>query len=92
MKTPQKDLVSWNSLIATFAQGGCPEEALELFRVMEKENVKPNDVTMVGVLSACTKKLDLEFGRCVCSYIERNEINVNLTLSNAMLVYEMWEL
>uniref|UniRef100_A0A7N2KPY6 Pentatricopeptide repeat-containing protein n=1 Tax=Quercus lobata TaxID=97700 RepID=A0A7N2KPY6_QUELO len=85
VKTPQKDVVSWNSMITAFAQGGCPEEALELFRGMEKENVKPNDVTMVGVLSACTKKLDLEFGRWVCSYIERNEINVNLTLSNAML-------
>ena len=85
VKTPQKDVVSWNSMITAFAQGGCPEEALELFRGMEKENVKPNDVTMVGVLSACTKKLDLEFGRWVCSYIEKNEINVNLTLSNAML-------
>ncbi|XP_050239444.1 pentatricopeptide repeat-containing protein At2g29760, chloroplastic-like [Quercus robur] len=85
VKTPQKDVVSWNSMITAFAQGGCPEGALELFRGMEKENVKPNDVTMVGVLSACTKKFDLEFGRWVCSYIERNEINVNLTLSNAML-------
>jgi pentatricopeptide repeat protein len=85
VKTPQKDVVSWNSIIKAFAQGGFPEEALELFRGMEKENVKPNDVTMVGVLSACTKKLDLEFGRWVCSYIEKNEISVNLTLSNAML-------
>ncbi|GMY10619.1 pentatricopeptide repeat-containing protein At2g29760, chloroplastic-like [Fagus crenata] len=63
VKTPQKDVVSWNSMIKAFAQGGLPEESLELFRGMEKENVKPNDVTMVGVLSACTKKLDLEFGR-----------------------------
>uniref|UniRef100_A0A2N9GH79 Pentacotripeptide-repeat region of PRORP domain-containing protein n=1 Tax=Fagus sylvatica TaxID=28930 RepID=A0A2N9GH79_FAGSY len=85
VKTPQKDVVSWNSMIKAFAQGGFPEEALELFRGMEKENVKPNDVTMLGVLSACTKKLDLEFRRWVCSYIERNEISVNLTLSNAML-------
>jgi pentatricopeptide repeat protein len=85
MKIPRKDVVSWNSMITAFVQGGCPERALELFRGMEKENVKPNDVTMVGVLSACTKKLDLEFGRWVCSYIERNEISVDLTLSNAML-------
>jgi pentatricopeptide repeat protein len=84
MKIPWKDVVSWNS-ITTFVQGGYPEGALELFRGMEKENVKPNDVKMVGVLSACTKKLDLEYGRWVCSYIERNEISVNLTLSNAML-------
>ncbi|KAK9280629.1 hypothetical protein L1049_014325 [Liquidambar formosana] len=65
--------------------GGCPEEALELFRGMEAENMKPNDVTMVGVLSACAKKLDLEFGRWVHSYIERNKISLGLTLSNAML-------
>uniref|UniRef100_A0A2N9ESY4 DYW domain-containing protein n=1 Tax=Fagus sylvatica TaxID=28930 RepID=A0A2N9ESY4_FAGSY len=76
---------SCGDLDLALLQGGFPEEALELFRGMEKENVKPNDVTMVGVLSACTKKLDLEFGRWVCSYIERNEISVNLTLSNAML-------
>lgn len=85
VKTPQKDVVSWNSMITAFAQGGCPEGALQLFKEMEAENVKPNDVTMVGVISACAKKLDLEFGRWICSYIERNEISVNLTLSNAML-------
>ncbi|GMY10614.1 pentatricopeptide repeat-containing protein At2g29760, chloroplastic-like [Fagus crenata] len=79
------DVVSWNSMIKAFAQGGFPEGALGLFRGMEKENVKLNDVTMLGVLSACTKKLDLEFRKWLCSYIERNEISVNLTLSNAML-------
>ncbi|GMY10611.1 pentatricopeptide repeat-containing protein At2g29760, chloroplastic-like isoform X1 [Fagus crenata] len=77
-------------MIKAFAQGGFPEEALELFRGMEKENVKPNDMTMVGVLSACTKKLDLEFRRWVCSYIERSEISVNLTLTNAMLDIAAW--
>ncbi|XP_022964665.1 pentatricopeptide repeat-containing protein At2g29760, chloroplastic [Cucurbita moschata] len=80
-----KDVVSWNSMISAFAQGNCPEDALELFLKMEGANVMPNSVTMVGVLSACAKKLDLEFGRWVCSYIERKEISVDLTLCNAML-------
>ncbi|XWS28700.1 hypothetical protein CRYUN_Cryun25bG0093900 [Craigia yunnanensis] len=85
LMTGEKDVVSWNSMITGLAQRGCAEKALELFKRMEEEIVKPNDVTMVGVLSACTKKLDLEFGRWVYSYIERNGIRVNLTLSNAML-------
>ncbi|KAG6681156.1 hypothetical protein I3842_13G077800 [Carya illinoinensis] len=85
LKIPRKDVVSWNSIIMGFARGGYPEEALDVFRGMEKENVKPNDLTMVGVLLACAKKLDLEFGRWVCSYIEKNEISVSLTLSNAIL-------
>ncbi|RVW56721.1 Pentatricopeptide repeat-containing protein, chloroplastic [Vitis vinifera] len=82
---PRRDVVSWNSMITAFVQGGCPEEALELFQEMETQNVKPNGITMVGVLSACAKKSDFEFGRWVHSYIERNRISESLTLSNAML-------
>ncbi|KAL5814758.1 hypothetical protein ACOSQ4_025399 [Xanthoceras sorbifolium] len=81
----EKDVVSWNSMISGFVQGGCFDKALELFRGMEAENVKPNVVTMVGVLSACAKMKDLEFGRWVRSYIEQNGIKMDLTLSNAML-------
>lgn len=85
LNIPRKDVVSWNSMIKAFVQGDCPDEAFKLFREMEMENVKPNDVTMVGVLSACGKKADIEFGRWLCSYIQRNGIAVNLTLNNAML-------
>ncbi|TXG74343.1 hypothetical protein EZV62_002922 [Acer yangbiense] len=81
----EKDVVSWNSMISRFVQGGCFDKALELFKEMEAENVKPNAVTKVGVLSACTKMKDLEFGRWVRSYIEQKGIKMDLTLSNAML-------
>ncbi|WCJ29226.1 Tetratricopeptide repeat (TPR)-like superfamily protein [Euphorbia peplus] len=80
-----RDVVSWNSMIAGFAQGGFPEKALALYERMEVENVRGNDVTMVAVLSACAKGMDLEFGRRVCEYIERNGIDASLTVSNAML-------
>ena len=82
---PRKDVVSWNAMITAFAQEGFPERALFLFQEMEMKDVKPNVITMVSVLSACAKKLDLEFGRWICSYIEKNEIAVDLTLNNAML-------
>ncbi|KAJ7974931.1 Pentatricopeptide repeat-containing protein [Quillaja saponaria] len=84
-KIQRKDVVSWNSLINAFTQGGSPEGALHLFKEMEVNNVKPNNITMVGVLSACTKMLDLEFGSWICSYIKRNDLSVDLTLNNAML-------
>ncbi|XVF68961.1 hypothetical protein PTKIN_Ptkin11bG0042800 [Pterospermum kingtungense] len=55
----EKDVVSWNSMITGLAQRGCAEMALELFKRMEAESVKPNDVTVVGVLSACTKEISV---------------------------------
>ncbi|TKY53486.1 Pentatricopeptide repeat-containing protein [Spatholobus suberectus] len=82
---PGKDVVSWNAMINAFAQGGLPEKALLLFQEMEMKDVKPNVITMVSVLSACAKRLDLEFGRWICSYIENNGFAEALILNNAML-------
>lgn len=82
---PRRDVVSWNSMITGFVRGDYPDQAVELFRGMQAEGVRPNAVTMVGMLSACTKKSDLEFGRWVHSYMERNGIGEDLTLNNVML-------
>ncbi|KAL6959364.1 Pentatricopeptide repeat-containing protein [Sarracenia purpurea var. burkii] len=52
--TTWRDVVCWNSMISTYAQHGEAEEALEMFEEMMKEGIKPNYVTFVGVLSACS--------------------------------------
>lgn len=85
LSMPKRDVVSWNSMIVGFAQGGYADQALELFHGMEEENLRPNDVTMIGVLSACGMKMDLQFGRWVHSYIKRKGIKGNLILNNAIL-------
>ncbi|KAL9666713.1 hypothetical protein QQ045_001050 [Rhodiola kirilowii] len=48
------DLVSWTSLITGYAQNGYPEEALLTFELLLKSGIKPDHITFVGVLSACT--------------------------------------
>lgn len=80
-----RDVVSWNTMILGFAEGGYVDEALKMFYRMGEENVKPNDLTMMAVLSACGKKLDLELGRWVHVFIERNGIKESLILDNAIL-------
>lgn len=85
LSMPSTDVVSWNSMILGFAQRGYAEESLDLFRGMERENVRPDDVTMIGVLSACAKKMDLEFGRSMHLYIRTNGIKKSLILNNALL-------
>ncbi|KAK2975454.1 hypothetical protein RJ640_007800 [Escallonia rubra] len=50
----EKDVVSWNTIIAGFARHGFGKEALNLFESMKRAGIKPDDVTMVGVLSACS--------------------------------------
>ncbi|XP_020092064.1 pentatricopeptide repeat-containing protein At4g21065, partial [Ananas comosus] len=49
-----KTVVSWTSLIVGLALNGLGEEALELFRVMERERLVPTEITLLGVLYACS--------------------------------------
>ncbi|KAF6150064.1 hypothetical protein GIB67_002846 [Kingdonia uniflora] len=50
---PVKNTATWNAMICGLAVHGYVEEALELFGVLARERIRPNDVTFVGVLSAC---------------------------------------
>ncbi|XAR53487.1 hypothetical protein NMG60_11022060 [Bertholletia excelsa] len=50
---PSKNLISWNSMLVGYAQHGFGREALEIYEMMERDGIKPNDITFVGVLSAC---------------------------------------
>lgn len=50
---PTKNVVSWNSMVLGYAQNGKDLEALELYEEMLQKNVKPDNITFVGVLSAC---------------------------------------
>lgn len=53
-RMPEKDVVSWTVLISGLATNGHPHEALASFREMLRRGVRPNEVTFMGVLSACT--------------------------------------
>ncbi|KAJ6359594.1 hypothetical protein OIU77_003740 [Salix suchowensis] len=48
-----KDIVMWNSIIAGYAQHGSGEKALEVFHEMFSSGAAPDEITFIGVLSAC---------------------------------------
>jgi pentatricopeptide repeat protein len=48
-----KDIVMWNSIIAGYAQHGFGEKALEVFHEMFSSGAAPDEITFIGVLSAC---------------------------------------
>ncbi|XP_059077803.1 pentatricopeptide repeat-containing protein At2g13600 [Cryptomeria japonica] len=53
-KLRERDVVSWTSMIGGLAQHGRGMEALQLFQQMLQAGLKPNAITFVGVLSACS--------------------------------------
>ncbi|KAK6142982.1 hypothetical protein DH2020_023330 [Rehmannia glutinosa] len=48
-----RETCTWNALINGLALNGCAKEALEVFMEMTRKGFKPDEITMLGVLSAC---------------------------------------
>lgn len=59
----EKDLLCYSAMIAAFANHGLGHEAISLFHDMQRENIKPDGVTFIGVLSACNHGGLVEEGR-----------------------------
>lgn len=50
----RRTMISWTSMITGYSQHGRSREAILLFEDMRLAGVRPNQVTFVGVLSACS--------------------------------------
>ncbi|CAL9001289.1 unnamed protein product [Prunus brigantina] len=59
---PVRTVVSWTTMIAGFALNGNYEEALDLFCLMVDLDLKPNHLTFLAILQACTHAGLLEKG------------------------------
>ncbi|WCJ26883.1 Pentatricopeptide repeat (PPR) superfamily protein [Euphorbia peplus] len=49
-----KDSVMWNSIITGYAQHGLGEESFRVFHEMLSSGVVPDEITFIGVLTACS--------------------------------------
>ncbi|CAJ2677664.1 unnamed protein product [Trifolium pratense] len=83
-----RDVVSWSSMIGGYVCSKTPLEALNVFQEMMLANEKPNYVTLVSLLSACTKMINVCVGVSIHSYIIRNDIEMGVELGTAL--FEMY--
>lgn len=49
-----KNIITWTTLITGFGRNGYGNEAVSLYKKMEDQGLKPNDVTLLSLLSACS--------------------------------------
>ncbi|OMO63223.1 hypothetical protein COLO4_32647 [Corchorus olitorius] len=54
LEVPKTTSVPWNAIISCHGIHGHAEKALKLFREMREEGVKPDHITFVSLLSACS--------------------------------------
>lgn len=77
--------VSWNAMIAIYEQAGQAEAALELFDRMQHDNVSPDYVTFVTVLSACITQSALVEGKIVHAHILESGCSADVVLNTSII-------
>ncbi|CAN1230083.1 Pentatricopeptide repeat-containing protein DOT4, chloroplastic [Linum grandiflorum] len=62
---PQRDVISWNSMMSGYVENDDCEEAIEIFRMMVASGIGIDLASAVIVLSACASSSALRLGRTV---------------------------
>ncbi|KAL3652366.1 hypothetical protein CASFOL_002047 [Castilleja foliolosa] len=82
---PERDLVSWNSLICAYSQCANYDDVLGLFNAMRVENITADAVTMVKVILACNYLGEFKLLDSMVDYIEGNFVEIDVYLGNTLI-------
>jgi pentatricopeptide repeat protein len=80
-----KELISWNAMLAIYANNAYHVEAVELFMEMEKDGVEPDSVTLATVLPPCGELSAFSLGKRIHEVIKRKKMRPNLLLESALM-------
>ncbi|OAY82916.1 Pentatricopeptide repeat-containing protein [Ananas comosus] len=83
-ETPQRDVVLWNAMIASYVKCERFEEAIRVYRSMEQEGLTADEATLVSTLSACAQMGNLDLGKSIHRCMNTG-IHFSLPLGNALL-------
>eukprot|EP01018_Ginkgo_biloba_P034623 Gb_37261 [translate_table: standard] len=78
----KRNVVSWTAMIAGYAQNGYVDEALILFRQMQRTEIQPNEFTFASILPACGNLATL---KDVHEDIINNGFESNVFVANALV-------
>lgn len=81
----ERNVVSWNAMIAAYAELGLGKDALRLLIQMQLEGVIPDKVTVVSTLDACANLADLADGRQVHACLVDKEFESDVAVGTALV-------
>ncbi|KAK2983116.1 hypothetical protein RJ640_022588 [Escallonia rubra] len=82
---PDRDVITWNTMISCYVRLGLFTEALDLFGKMLADGIKPDEITMISLVSACSKLRDLKMGESLHLYAEENGLDTSGSLLNCLV-------
>ncbi|KAJ4980736.1 hypothetical protein NE237_031573 [Protea cynaroides] len=81
-RMPQRDIISWNSIISAYVQNGFYWEAMMKVRELMQSGLRPDAVTIVNTLSVCETDSTVREIHC---YVLRNGHESIATICNCII-------
>ncbi|KAJ0911288.1 putative aminoacyl-tRNA synthetase, class Ic, tetratricopeptide-like helical domain superfamily [Helianthus annuus] len=76
-----RHVTTWNAMIDGYGTHGYGTEAIKLFKKMEAGDIKPNNITFLCIISACSHSGFVEEG-CQYFYKMKNEYEIEPTMDH----------
>ncbi|KAH7298190.1 hypothetical protein KP509_25G031300 [Ceratopteris richardii] len=91
--SPNRDIVTFNAMIAGYVQHGAVSKALDVFYDMQQTGLEPNQNTFSSVLKACcSSTIFSEQGKLLHSTVVENGIETNLYIASTLInMYSKWQ-
>ncbi|XP_057841894.1 pentatricopeptide repeat-containing protein At1g11290, chloroplastic isoform X2 [Cryptomeria japonica] len=84
-KMSERNVVSWNVMIAGYATHGHSEDALMLFHQMRSTRVRPDHVTYANILPACAQLAALQQGKEIHKSMVEDGLDSDIFVSGALI-------
>eukprot|EP01018_Ginkgo_biloba_P019747 Gb_26049 [translate_table: standard] len=84
-KMSKRNVVSWNAMIAGYAQNGLAKEALILFNRMRLDDVKSDSPTIASLLLACADLEALRQAECIHGFTIKNGLESDVVVGTALM-------
>jgi pentatricopeptide repeat protein len=66
--TPNRNMVTWTTMMLGYTQCGLCQEAFQAFDQMKQEGLRPDNIAIVSILQACATAVQLGRGKAVHLY------------------------
>ncbi|XP_059069475.1 pentatricopeptide repeat-containing protein At3g24000, mitochondrial-like [Cryptomeria japonica] len=84
-RIPQRNAFLWTAMIGGYAHNGFAEKALETFKQMQLDGIKPDTTTFASILPACAKMGDLVWGIDIHQSIMEGGFLSDIIVGNALV-------
>lgn len=84
-RMPVKTIVSWTIIISGYAEKGMVKEASVLYDEMEAAGMRPDDGTVISILTACAEAGLLSLGVKVHATMQRNRFRCSTNVLNSLV-------